>query len=89
MQVGLTNSKLDGFDFVLDGITLPRTTFTDFDRGIGALTHHGPVRVGRQHDEPEVPRLRATSKSATRCRWLQGVAQPHGSAATWNTRCTT
>jgi outer membrane receptor protein involved in Fe transport len=38
MQVGYTSSKLDGYDYVLEGINLPRTTFTEIDRGIGLIT---------------------------------------------------
>ena len=38
IQFGSTGSDLDGYDYVLDGITLPRTTFTDISRGIGGIT---------------------------------------------------
>ncbi|MBA2306312.1 MAG: TonB-dependent receptor [Acidobacteria bacterium] len=41
LQFGYTSSRLDGFDYVLDGITFPRTTFTDVDRGIGTIAVSG------------------------------------------------
>jgi hypothetical protein len=42
-QVGYTRSELDGFDYVLEGISMPRTTFTDVDRGIGTMSIGGGV----------------------------------------------
>jgi hypothetical protein len=42
-QLGVTRSRLDGFDYVYDGISLPRTTFTDIDRGIAAISISGGI----------------------------------------------
>ena len=42
-QLGVTRSALDGFDFVYDGLNLPRTTFTDIDRGIAAISVSGGI----------------------------------------------
>ena len=41
LQFGYTSSKLDGYDYVLEGITLPVTTFTEIDRGIGVVSVSG------------------------------------------------
>jgi len=38
LQFGFTRSRLDGVDYLLDGFTMPRTTFTDIDRGIAAIS---------------------------------------------------
>ena len=42
-QLGVTRSRLDGFDYAYDGITLPRTTFTDITRGIAAISVSGGI----------------------------------------------
>ncbi len=42
-QMGMTRSKLNGFDYVYEGINLPRTTFTDITRGIAAISVSGGV----------------------------------------------
>ncbi|MDO8678560.1 MAG: TonB-dependent receptor [Acidobacteriota bacterium] len=42
-QLGVTRSKLDGFDYAYDGIALPRTTFTDINRGIAAISISGGI----------------------------------------------
>jgi hypothetical protein len=38
LQFGFTRSRLDGVDYLLDGVTIPRTTFTDITRGIANIT---------------------------------------------------
>ena len=53
LQVGYTDSQLDGYDYVLDGITLPRTTFTDVDRGIAAITISGLSTWGGSTTNPK------------------------------------
>jgi hypothetical protein len=53
VQLGYTSSKLDGYDYVLDGITLPRMTFTDIDRGIGALDINGLSLWGGSSTNPK------------------------------------
>jgi hypothetical protein len=53
LQLGYTSSDLDGFDYVLDGITLPRTTFTDLDRGIGAIAITGISPWGGSTTNPK------------------------------------
>lgn len=64
-QVGFTSSKLDGTDFVLDGITLPRTSFTSFDRGIGALTVTGLSAWGGSTTNPKFHDFRNLQLSNT------------------------
>lgn len=53
LQFGYTGSRLDGFDYVLDGITLPRTTFTDLDRGIAAMSISGLSGWGGSSTNPK------------------------------------
>ena len=53
LQVGMTRSKLDGFDYSYDGINFPRTTFTDVDRGIGALSITGLSPWGGSSTNPK------------------------------------
>lgn len=53
LQVGYTASRLDGFDYVLDGITFPRTTFTDVERGIGNMTIGGLSPWGGSTTNPK------------------------------------
>ncbi len=43
VQFGMTRSKLAGTDFVYDGLTLPRTTFTDISRGIASMSVSGGI----------------------------------------------
>src|SRR4029078_9131239 len=38
--------RLDGTDFLLDGFTMPRTTFTDIDRALAAVTVTGLTAYG-------------------------------------------
>ncbi|HYU80462.1 MAG TPA: TonB-dependent receptor [Vicinamibacterales bacterium] len=42
-QLGITRSRLDGVDYVYEGLSLPRTTFTDIDRGIAAISVSGGI----------------------------------------------
>lgn len=42
-QFGVTRSQLNGFDYTYDGISLPRTTFTDVTRGIAAISISGGI----------------------------------------------
>ena len=52
-QFGFTRSRLDGTDYVLDGSTLPRTTFTDIDRGILAISVTGLSPYGGSTTNPK------------------------------------
>jgi hypothetical protein len=56
MQFGFTRSRLDGVDYVLDGLTIPRTTFTDIDRGIAAITVTGLSAYGGDTTNPKFHR---------------------------------
>ena len=49
----MTRSKLDGFDYAYDGINFPRTTFTDVDRGIGAISITGLSAWGGSTTNPK------------------------------------
>jgi len=40
-QVAYTRNRLAAYDYILPGLKLPRTTFTDITRGIGAITIQG------------------------------------------------
>jgi hypothetical protein len=53
LQLGYTSSKLDGYDYVLEGITLPRTTFTEIDRGIGVISISGLDAWGGSTTNPK------------------------------------
>jgi hypothetical protein len=53
LQVGFTSSKLDGYDYVLDGINMGRTTFTDIDRGIAAIAITGLSTWGGSTTNPK------------------------------------
>lgn len=55
-QFGFTRSRLDGVDYVLDGLTIPRTTFTDIDRGIAAITVTGLSPYGGDTTNPKFHR---------------------------------
>jgi Carboxypeptidase regulatory-like domain/TonB-dependent Receptor Plug Domain/TonB dependent receptor len=37
MQFGYTRSRLDGVDYLLEGFSMPQTTFTDINRGLAAV----------------------------------------------------
>lgn len=57
LQFGFTRSRLDGVDYVLDGLTIPRTTFTDIDRGIAAITVTGLSAYGGDTTNPKFHRF--------------------------------
>ncbi len=56
-QIGFTRSRLDGVDYLLDGVTIPRTTFTDIDRGIAAITVTGLSAYGGDTTNPKFHRF--------------------------------
>ena len=64
-QVGVSSSKLDGFDFVLPGSELPRTTFTDIDRGIGTIAVTGLSPWGGSATNPKFHEFRNVQLSDT------------------------
>jgi carboxypeptidase family protein/TonB-dependent receptor-like protein len=70
-QLGYTASRLDGYDYVLDGITMPRLTFTDIDRGIGALTITGLAAWGGSTTNPKFHRFSNVQLSDT-ATWVRG-----------------
>jgi hypothetical protein len=57
LQFGFTRSRLDGVDYLLDGMTLPRTTFTDVDRGILVLSVTGLGALGGDTTNPKFHRF--------------------------------
>jgi hypothetical protein len=57
LQFGFTRSRLDGVDYVLDGLTIPRTTFTDITRGIAAITVTGLDPYGGDTTNPKFHRF--------------------------------
>jgi hypothetical protein len=57
VQFGFTRSRLDGVDYVLGGLTIPRTTFTDIDRGIAAITVSGLSPYGGDTTNPKFHRF--------------------------------
>jgi carboxypeptidase family protein/TonB-dependent receptor-like protein len=57
VQFGFTRSRLDGVDYVLPGETLPRTTFTDIDRGILVLSVTGLSPYGGESTNPKFHRF--------------------------------
>lgn len=71
-QFGFTRSRLDGFDYVLDGITLPVTTFTEVDRGIGAMAITGLSTWGGGTTNPKFHRFSNLQVSET-VSWLKGA----------------
>jgi hypothetical protein len=71
-QFGLTSSRLDGFDYLLDGVDLPRLSFTDFTGGIATIEVTGLLtNWGGSTTNPKYHRFRnyAFSDTAT---WLRG-----------------
>jgi outer membrane receptor protein involved in Fe transport len=70
-QVGYTNSRLDGFDYVIDGLTLPKLTFTEIDRGIGALSITGLSPWGGSTTNPKYHRFSNLQVSDT-VSWMRG-----------------
>lgn len=71
LQFGYTASKLDGFDYVLEGITLPRTTFTDVDRGIAAIAISGLSGWGGSTTNPKFHEFSNIQVSDT-VSWIRG-----------------
>ena len=71
LQFGYTSSSLDGFDYVLDGLTLPRTTFTDLDRGIGAIAITGVNAWGGSTTNPKFHKFSNIQLSDT-ISWVRG-----------------
>jgi Carboxypeptidase regulatory-like domain/TonB-dependent Receptor Plug Domain len=57
MQFGFTRSRLDGVDYLLDGFTMPRTTFTDIDRGLAAITVTSLSAYGGDTTNPKFHRF--------------------------------
>ena len=73
-QVGVTSSQLDGFDFVLPGSNLPRTTFTDIERGIATISVTGLSPWGGSATNPKIHDFRNIQLSDT-LHWIQGRHQ--------------
>jgi len=71
VQVGFTSSRLDGFDYVIDGITLPTRSFTEIDRGIGALAITGLSAWGGSTTNPKFHRFSNMQISDT-VSWVSG-----------------
>ena len=71
VQFGLTKSRLDGIDYVLDGITMPRLTFTDIDRGIGAMSITGLSGWGGSTTNPKFHNFSNLQFSDTMT-WIRG-----------------
>jgi hypothetical protein len=58
VQFGFTRSRLDGVDYLLDGMpAMPRTTFTDVDRGILVLSVTGLTALGGDTTNPKFHRF--------------------------------
>lgn len=57
LQFGFTRSRLDGTDYVLPGVTLPRTTFTDIDRGLLVVSVTGLAPFGGTTTNPKFHRF--------------------------------
>ncbi|MBI1873958.1 MAG: TonB-dependent receptor [Acidobacteria bacterium] len=57
LQFGFTRSRLDGVDYMLEGLTMPRTTFTDINRGILALSVTGLAALGGDTTNPKFHRF--------------------------------
>jgi hypothetical protein len=53
LQFGFSRSRLDGYNFLLDDVTLPRTTFTDLTFGIGSVTVTGLSAWGGSTTNPK------------------------------------
>ena len=70
-QFGLTRSRLDGFDYALPGAVLPRQTFTDITRGIGAVAVTGLSPWGGNTTNPKLQTFTNFQLSDT-VNWLQG-----------------
>ena len=71
-QLGYTGSRLDGYDFVLDGISLPRHSFSDTDRGIGVISISGLSAWGGSSTNPKFHRFSNLQLGDT-VSWNQGA----------------
>lgn len=71
LQLGVTRVNLDGFDYTLDGITLPRQTFTDVSRGIGTISVTGLNAWGGSTTNPKIHRFTNIQLSDT-ANWIRG-----------------
>jgi outer membrane receptor protein involved in Fe transport len=71
-QFGYTRSRLDGFDYVLDGVSMPRLTFTDVDRGIGTLSITGLSAWGGTSTNPKFHRFTNLQLNDT-ISWVRGA----------------
>jgi hypothetical protein len=70
-QFGLSRSKLDGFDYVLEGVTLPRQTFTDITRGIATISVTSLAPWGGSTTNPKLQTFTNFQLSDT-VNWLLG-----------------
>lgn len=70
-QVGLGIVDLHGFDYVLPGISLPRQTFTDVNRGIGTISVTGLSPWGGNTTNPKIHRFTSLQFSDT-ANWIRG-----------------
>jgi Carboxypeptidase regulatory-like domain/TonB-dependent Receptor Plug Domain len=52
-QFGFTRSRLDGIDYLLEGFSMPLTTFTDIDRGLAAVGVTGLSGFGGDTTNPK------------------------------------
>jgi outer membrane receptor protein involved in Fe transport len=71
VQVGYTGSKLDGYDYVIDGLTLPRSTFTEIDRGIGSLSITGLSPWGGSTTNPKFHKF-SNIQISDSASWIRG-----------------
>lgn len=71
LQFGMTHVALDGYDYVLDGITLPRQTFTDVSRGIATIAVTGLATWGGSTTNPKIHRFGVFQLSDT-ANWIKG-----------------
>jgi hypothetical protein len=70
-QFGMSRSRLDGFDYVLDGASLPRQTFTDITRGIATISVTGLAPWGGSTTNPKLQNFTNFQLSDT-VNWLLG-----------------
>jgi len=53
LQFGFTRSRLDGVDYLLEGFTMPQTTFTDINRGLATISVTGLNALGGDTTNPK------------------------------------
>jgi hypothetical protein len=70
-QFGMSRSRLDGFDYVLEGASLPRQTFTDITRGIATISVTGLAPWGGSTTNPKLQNFTNFQFSDT-VNWLRG-----------------